>query len=63
MQHIVRHTLAFRTDPRLKPYVDKVAAIECMRPSDVIRLAIVEYLERKGVLKRSDLARSTEASE
>jgi hypothetical protein len=53
----VRQSWAFRTDPRLRPYVEKIAASECIRPSDVVRRAIVEYLVRNGALRRaSDLA-------
>jgi hypothetical protein len=58
----IRHTWALRTDPRLRPFVEQVADAECLRVSDIVRLAIIEHLERRGVLKRADLADRTEAS-
>jgi hypothetical protein len=51
----IRHTWALRTDPRLRPFVEQVADAECLRVSDIVRLAIIEHLERRGVLQRADL--------
>ena len=56
----IRHTWALRTDPRLRPFVEQIAHAEALRVSDIVRLAIIEHLERKGVLKRADLADRTE---
>jgi hypothetical protein len=59
----ITHTWAVRCDPRLKVYIERLAAQEVLRSADVVRMILVEGLERRGVLKRSDLAADrTEAS-
>jgi hypothetical protein len=51
----IRHTWALRTDPRLRPFVERVADEECLRVSDIVRIAIIEHLERRGLLQRAQL--------
>jgi hypothetical protein len=52
----ISHSWAVRTDPRLKPYIEQIAAQEVLRAADVIRILLVEGLQRRGVLQRGDLA-------
>jgi len=60
----ISHSWILRTDPRLKPYIEQIATQEVLRAADVVRMILVEGLERRGVLKRSDLnAASTGAAE
>jgi Ribbon-helix-helix protein len=60
----ITHTWAVRTDPRLKPLIEQIAAQELLRTSDVVRQLLVEGLQRRGVLKAADLStgRRTEAA-
>jgi hypothetical protein len=53
---ITKKTWPLRLDPRLKPVVERIATKELRRSTDMVGLLIVEALERRGVLQRSDLA-------
>jgi hypothetical protein len=44
-----------RADQRLRPLVEQAAAAELRKPSEMIRVLIVEGLERRGLMQRPDL--------
>jgi hypothetical protein len=44
-----------RADPRLRPLVEAAAAAELRKPSEMIRVLIVEGLERRGLMQRPEL--------
>jgi hypothetical protein len=52
---ITKYTWPVRADKRLRPFVERAAAAELRNPSEMIRLLIIEGLERRGLLRRADL--------
>jgi hypothetical protein len=52
---ITKNTWPVRADMRLKPLVDQAAAAELRKPSEMIRVLIIEGLEARGLLVRADL--------
>jgi hypothetical protein len=52
----ISHSWALRTDPRLRPFIERIATEEVLRAADVVRILLIEGLERRGLLKRGDLA-------
>jgi hypothetical protein len=44
-----------RADHRLRPLVEQAAAADLRKPSEMIRVLIIEGLERRGLMQRPDL--------
>jgi hypothetical protein len=61
---ITKYTWPVRADARLRPLVAQAAAAELRKPSEMIRILIIEGLERRGLMQRADLvvADRTEAA-
>jgi hypothetical protein len=53
---ISKYTWPVRADARLRPLVERAAAAELRKPSEMIRILIIEGLESRGLLQRGDLA-------